>query len=432
MRRAIGDAGADRDAVRAGRAGPEQAVVAADDRDLRAGDRRAVIEARDEDQRVLRAVLDGDAEVRDLDDRGARRLLADRRAFGIGAPFSTAAQTSPVPRGPSALADVEPVRLDPIGRHAELAIDRPARRASRLKSGVQRCASSASASSRAISGAAHCFTPKGCARRTAARPPLDLPDAVAVAEAGERRAGASSRRCRPRCSRASGRRRTEPGVERDDVGASPAAAPAKPASSSVRCSLSVAARDLACASASPPAWRRRLPAARRDIASRGRALRSRRPSRRVRSSIGLPVVGIALGRAVEARRRRTRGSTSIVNSCGVPGVAAPAGDGSRSSASVSLTQLSGGTRVTVSSATRSATAGSASCPSRSSAQRDRRGRRGGGPRRRDLGVEAARAPSDRSSQARCWRPPRTTARATRAARTALRCARDVRRVAPAG
>ena len=94
--------GRDRDAVGSGGAAPERAVVRPHDRDVRAAHRRAGVEPGDEDQRVLRAVLDADPEVGDLDDRRARaRLVAAvaRRVRGSASPSRTAAQTRPVPPG---------------------------------------------------------------------------------------------------------------------------------------------------------------------------------------------------------------------------------------------------------------------------------------------------------------------------------------------
>ncbi len=64
-------------AVGVGRAGPGDLVLERDERDLGAFDRRGVVEARHEHQRVLRAVLDRQAQVGDLDDGGAGpRLVA--------------------------------------------------------------------------------------------------------------------------------------------------------------------------------------------------------------------------------------------------------------------------------------------------------------------------------------------------------------------
>ena len=62
-------------------------------------DRRGVVEARDEHQRVLRAVLDREPEVGDLDDGGARPLARRRRSAiaGSAGPSSTAAHTRPCP-----------------------------------------------------------------------------------------------------------------------------------------------------------------------------------------------------------------------------------------------------------------------------------------------------------------------------------------------
>ena len=73
----------DGDAVRVGGAGPEDFVVRRADRNLGARDRRGVVESRDEDQRVLRRVFDGDAEVRDLHDR-ARDILGIALRLGDG------------------------------------------------------------------------------------------------------------------------------------------------------------------------------------------------------------------------------------------------------------------------------------------------------------------------------------------------------------
>jgi hypothetical protein len=64
----------DRDAVGAGRAPPERGAVLLHDRHRGASHRRARVEPGHEHEGVLRAVLHGDAEVRDLHDRGARRI----------------------------------------------------------------------------------------------------------------------------------------------------------------------------------------------------------------------------------------------------------------------------------------------------------------------------------------------------------------------
>ena len=62
-----------RDALIVCAARPRHAVVQPDDRHVGAADRRTRVEARHERQGVLRAVLDGDAQVRHLHNRGDRR-----------------------------------------------------------------------------------------------------------------------------------------------------------------------------------------------------------------------------------------------------------------------------------------------------------------------------------------------------------------------
>ena len=66
------DRGSERNAVCIRATAPGHAVVQADDRHVGAGDRHAVVEARDEHECVLRAVLDRDPEIGDLDDGGNR------------------------------------------------------------------------------------------------------------------------------------------------------------------------------------------------------------------------------------------------------------------------------------------------------------------------------------------------------------------------
>ena len=119
--------GRHRDSVRSGGAAPVDAVVQPHERDVRAGDGRAIVEASDEEQGVLRAVLDRDAEVGHLDDRGARSLdvrvagaarARDGLPFLDGRPHETRAVRLQHAR------HVQAVRLDPVGRHRQ-----PARRA---------------------------------------------------------------------------------------------------------------------------------------------------------------------------------------------------------------------------------------------------------------------------------------------------------------
>ena len=69
----------DGDAVIVGAAGPRRAVVQPDDRYVGARHRRPGVETRDEDQRVLRAVLHGDAEVGHLHHRRVDRGRHDER-----------------------------------------------------------------------------------------------------------------------------------------------------------------------------------------------------------------------------------------------------------------------------------------------------------------------------------------------------------------
>ena len=56
-------------AVRVGGSGPEHVVLDRPDRDSRSGNRLCIVEPRDENERVLRRVFDGDAEVGHLHDR---------------------------------------------------------------------------------------------------------------------------------------------------------------------------------------------------------------------------------------------------------------------------------------------------------------------------------------------------------------------------
>ena len=82
--------------------------------------RRAGVEARDEDERVVRAVLDGDAEVRDLDDRRADAALASsRRELGNRLAF--------LDRGPDQ-AGRRAGRARPSGRARATQCGRPRRR----------------------------------------------------------------------------------------------------------------------------------------------------------------------------------------------------------------------------------------------------------------------------------------------------------------
>ena len=113
--------GRDRDPFRVRRPAPERGVVDRLDGDPRAGNGPPVVQARDEDERVVRAVLDGEAEVRHLDERRRRGAFSGEVASsnGLAAPD----------RGPDdALAgrqderEIQSVRLELVGDGGEPAI----------------------------------------------------------------------------------------------------------------------------------------------------------------------------------------------------------------------------------------------------------------------------------------------------------------------
>ncbi len=133
-----------------------------------------------------------------------RRAVLDRRPDEAGAARA------------ERLRDVEAVRLNAIVGHAELAVhgidrrpdaERRRQRANRRHQVVGLRAAPPTASRR-----------RDCASRTAARDAAArFPHAVAVAEAREGRAVPVLDLARPRCSRASDRRRRQAGVNRDEV-----------------------------------------------------------------------------------------------------------------------------------------------------------------------------------------------------------------------
>ena len=112
----------DRDAVGVGRPGPGHLVLERDQRDLGALDRQRVVEARDEHQRVLRAVLDGQAQVGDLDDGGARpRLVAVGPRSRDGLPLLDRRPHQAVAAGEGA-GQLDAVRLDAIRLRRQLPV----------------------------------------------------------------------------------------------------------------------------------------------------------------------------------------------------------------------------------------------------------------------------------------------------------------------
>ena len=134
---------------------------------LRAGDGLAVIQARHEDQRVLRAVLDGDAEIRDLDIDARTRYCVtahsvDRLALTHRGPDDPGRPSAK--RGP----EIQPVRFDAVGRAAETPLQSRLLRASGRSSAA--ADTSAGIKSRSAIADAHCRTFRSCARRTAAGP----------------------------------------------------------------------------------------------------------------------------------------------------------------------------------------------------------------------------------------------------------------------
>ena len=122
----------DRHAVGAGGPRPHRLAVRHDQRHLRADYRRRGVEARHEHERILRTVLDRDAEVGDLHQARARNRLVVLRPRRPG-PVNRRALLDRRPDEPGArgfqhAGQIEAVRLDAVGRDAEAAGRRRRRR----------------------------------------------------------------------------------------------------------------------------------------------------------------------------------------------------------------------------------------------------------------------------------------------------------------